>query len=103
MKNFRTVALAAAALVVVLLAAFAMRPKAPASAPPATPGDGVARTSPRQLASMLARNEVIVLDVRDADAYIAGHIEGALHIPLTYIAGEIPYLRKGKPIVTYCT
>jgi 3-mercaptopyruvate sulfurtransferase SseA len=104
MKNFRTVALAVAAVVVVLLAAFTLRPKsAPAPAPPAPHADGVARTSPRELASMIARGEVIVIDVRDADAYIAGHIEGALHIPLSYIAGEVPYLRKGKRIVTYCT
>lgn len=102
MKNYRTAVPAAAALVVVLLAAFAMRPR-PAPASPPMPADGVARTTPRQLAGMLARNEAIVLDVRDADAYIAGHIEGALHIPLTYIAGEVPYLRKGKPVVTYCT
>lgn len=100
MKISRTVALAAAAVVVVLLAALALRPK---TAPAATPGDGIARTSPRELAAMIASGKVIVIDVRDADAYVAGHIEGALHIPLSYIAGEVAYLRKGKPIVTYCT
>ena len=101
MKNSRTVALAAAAVVVLLLAALTLRPKtAPVPAPPA---DGIARTSPRELADMTASGEVIVIDVRDVDAYMAGHIEGALHIPLTYIAGEVPYLRKGKRIVTYCT
>ena len=100
MKNSRTVALTAAAIVVLLLVALTMRPKA---APAAVPGDGIARTSPRELAAMIARAEVVVIDVRDADAYIAGHIVGALHIPLSYIEGEVPYLRKGKPIVTYCT
>jgi predicted sulfurtransferase len=100
MKNSRTFALIAAAVAVTLLVAFTLRPK---PVPTATPGDGVAMTSPRTLAAMIARGEVIVIDVRDADAYIAGHIEGALHIPLSYIAGEVPYLRKGKPIVAYCT
>lgn len=100
MKISRIVSLTAAALAVLLLVGLTLRPKtAPA---PAVAADGVARTSPRELASMIARGEVIVIDVRDADAYIAGHIEGALHIPLSYIAGEVPYLRKGKPIVTYC-
>lgn len=106
MKISRTVALIAAAVAVVLLVGLTLRPKtapASASAQPATPADGVARTSPRELAAMSARGEAIVIDVRDADAYIAGHIEGALHIPLSYIEGEVPYLRKGKPIVTYCT
>lgn len=102
MKISRTVALIAAAVAVVLLVGLTLRPKT-APAPAATPGDGVVRTSPRELAAMTARGEVIVIDVRDADAYIAGHIEGALQIPLSYIAGEVPYLRKGKPIVTYCT
>ena len=100
MKISRTAALIAAAVAVVLLVGLTLRPKTP---PMATPGDGTARTSPRELATMIARGEVIVIDVRDVDAYLAGHIEGALHIPLSYIAGEVPYLRKGKPIVTYCT
>lgn len=70
---------------------------------PVAAQDGVGRTSPAELASMMARGQVIVIDVRDVDAYLAGHIEGALQIPLSYIAGEVPYLRRGKPIVTYCT
>jgi predicted sulfurtransferase len=65
--------------------------------------DGSRRTSSRELAALMKSGDVIVLDVRDVDAYVAGHLEGALHIPLSYIQGEIPYLRKGKPIVTYCT
>jgi len=44
-----------------------------------------------------------VIDVRDAQSYINGHIPGAMHIPLARIEGEIPYLPKGKPIITYCT
>src|SRR5687767_687271 len=83
--------------------AVAFRPPTAGSLKAAAPSDGVRRTSPSELASMLARGEVIVIDVRDVDSYLAGHIEGALQIPLSYIAGEAPYLRRGKPIVTYCT
>lgn len=101
MKTSRVVAFAAVAIAAVLLVALTLRPDA--QQPPVIAGDGVARTSPGELAAMIARGEVIVIDVREADAYIAGHIEGALHIPLSYIAGEVPYLRRGKPIVTYCT
>jgi predicted sulfurtransferase len=76
----------------------------PAEVRPATVAqDNVRRTSPAELAALMARGEVIVIDVRDVDSYLAGHIEGALQIPLSYIAGEVPYLRRGKPIVTYCT
>jgi hypothetical protein len=99
-KLSRKTALIAAAVAVVLLVALTWRPK---PAPVERPADGVARTSPTELASMMARGEVIVIDVRDIDSYIASHIQGSLHIPLSYIAGEVPYLRKGKPIVTYCT
>lgn len=46
---------------------------------------------------------VTLIDVRDADSYIAGHIPGAMQIPLARVEGEIPYLPKTKPIITYCT
>lgn len=46
---------------------------------------------------------VRVLDVRSADDYLNGHLPGALHIPLTRVAGELQYLPRDKPILTYCT
>ena len=61
------------------------------------------RISVADLRDRLAKNEVTLIDVRDADAYLEAHIPGAMHIPLTRIDGEIAYLPKGKPIVTYCT
>ncbi len=63
----------------------------------------VPRISVDQLKQEIAAGKVTVIDVRDADAYIAAHIPGSLHIPLSRVEGEIPYLPKGKPIVTYCT
>ena len=51
----------------------------------------------------LDKNEITVLDVRTIDQYAASHIPGALQIPLARVEGEIPYLPKNKPIVTYCT
>jgi rhodanese-related sulfurtransferase len=47
--------------------------------------------------------QVTVIDVRSMEQFVASHIPGALHIPVARIEGEIPYLPKGKPIVTYCT
>jgi rhodanese-related sulfurtransferase len=63
----------------------------------------VPRMSVTELRDRMAKNEVTLIDVRDADAYLETHITGAMHIPLARIDGEIPYLPKGKPIVTYCT
>lgn len=51
----------------------------------------------------LENRQVTLIDVRDVDSYRTGHIPGAMQIPLSFIAGEVPYLPKDKPIVTYCT
>ena len=39
---------------------------------------------------MIDSGSVTVIDVRDADAYVAAHIPGAMQIPLARIEGEIP-------------
>ncbi len=88
----------------------AAQASAPAPAPATTPEHvpdaehaAVPRIMPDELRQKIARGEVTVIDVRDADAYLAAHIPGSLHIPLSRIEGEIPYLPREKPIVTYCT
>lgn len=63
----------------------------------------VTRISVADLQTRLANNQVTLIDVRDADSYLQAHIPGAMHIPLARIDGEIPYLPKDKPIITYCT
>ena len=54
---------------------------------------------------LLATNDVVVIDVRSADAYAAGHIPGALSVPEeTITAALAEKLKKmGKPIATYCS
>jgi rhodanese-related sulfurtransferase len=47
--------------------------------------------------------KAVFLDVRAIEQYKATHIQDALHIPVTLVQGEIPYLPKDKLIVTYCT
>jgi rhodanese-related sulfurtransferase len=44
----------------------------------------------------------IVIDVRGASEYAAGHVAGALNIPLGQLAGQIETLASDRPIVTYC-
>jgi len=79
-----------------------------ASAPvPTTPSDpehaAVPRIEAEELLAHQKAGDVTIIDVRDAHAFVASHIPGALHIPLARIDGEVSYLPKGKPIVTYCT
>ena len=63
----------------------------------------VPRIEPQALRPKQLNGEVTIIDVRDADSYTTGHIPGAIHIPFARIEGEIPYLPRAKPIVTYCT
>ena len=54
---------------------------------------------------LLATNDVVVIDVRSNDAYLGGHIPGALSMPeetLTAATAE-KLKRMGKPIATYCS
>jgi len=46
---------------------------------------------------------VVILDVRDASSYAAGHIPGAILITLDALTKHVPELKTAKkPIVTYC-
>jgi Rhodanese-like domain len=82
----------------------AIQPPITTAAPPTQISlAAVPRIKPRELLQKLGAKQVTIIDVRDADSYKARHIPGSLHIPLSYIAGEVPYLPKDKLIVTYCT
>lgn len=59
------------------------------------------RLSPDELMALQARETPIVIDVRDADRYAAGHVPGALHIPLAEIERQVPDLPHDRPIITY--
>jgi Cu/Ag efflux pump CusA len=74
-----------------------------AAAPPSAALKAIPRIDATTLHDRMTRGEVVVIDVRDIDSYTASHIAGAIHIPLSRIEGEIPYLKGSKPIVTYCT
>ena len=65
--------------------------------------DAIPRITIEELQNEMTSGEVVVIDVRNADDYLRGHIPGSLQIPLSYIAGEVDYLPKNKRIVTYCT
>ncbi|HSK10426.1 MAG TPA: rhodanese-like domain-containing protein [Vicinamibacterales bacterium] len=61
------------------------------------------RISYEELKKLRAANEVVVVDVRSPQSYAAGHIPGALSVPLENLQSHVPRLRAlDKPIVTYC-
>jgi rhodanese-related sulfurtransferase len=45
---------------------------------------------------------VMLIDTRTAKEYNAGHIPGAVHIPLADIGAKAKKIRKDKDIVVYC-
>jgi hydroxyacylglutathione hydrolase len=63
----------------------------------------VARVSLEAFKKDLDAGRILVIDVRGAETYRAGHIPGALHVPLSAWAEHLPKLKASKkPIVAYC-
>lgn len=81
-------------------------PKIAQSQPPPTApvqGDGARRITPAEVKAELARNNVLIVDVRAEAAYKVGHIKGAILIPSTEILSHINELPRDKTIATYCS
>src|SRR3989304_3964058 len=54
------------------------------------------------LLERVRRGEVVVLDVRPAEEYEAGHIPGALSVPLRELESRLERLPADREIVAYC-
>lgn len=55
------------------------------------------------LKSGLADGSIILVDVREADEYASGHIEGALFVPLSkFDPTQIPRPEGNQKVVVYC-
>lgn len=63
---------------------------------------GIDLVDRRELAARLKRHEVVVLDVRPAAEYAAGHIAGARSVPITELRRQLKALSKDGEIVAYC-
>ncbi|MEV0740532.1 metalloregulator ArsR/SmtB family transcription factor [Streptomyces sp. NPDC050549] len=64
--------------------------------------DGAEEVGRVELLARVAAGEVVVLDVRPAEEYAAGHIPGALSIPVEELAGRIIELPDDAEVVAYC-
>jgi rhodanese-related sulfurtransferase len=54
------------------------------------------------LVKRVRKGEVVVLDVRPAEEYRAGHVPGALSIPIRELKRRLFELPKSQEIVAYC-
>jgi rhodanese-related sulfurtransferase len=68
------------------------------------PGPGsVQRISIDEVKALMAKKQVVVVDVRDMQSYANGHVAGAMNILFDDIPNWIEKLEKDKrQIVTYC-
>jgi rhodanese-related sulfurtransferase/DNA-binding HxlR family transcriptional regulator len=60
------------------------------------------RIDGEELRRRLRRGEVLVLDVRPTEEYLAGHIPGALSVPLAELKWRLHAFPKSRDIVAYC-
>ena len=65
-------------------------------------GPEVETISRTELAERLGRGDVVLVDVRPRNEFDAGHIEGALSIPIDEFAKRLADLPAGHEIVAYC-
>lgn len=67
-----------------------------------TSTDGLEPVSREELLRRARCRDVVVLDVRPAEEYAAGHIAGARSMPLAELKRRLDELPRSKKIVAYC-
>jgi rhodanese-related sulfurtransferase len=65
-------------------------------------GDDVETIGRAELVERLRRGDVVLVDVRPAEEYAAGHIEGARSIPIDELESRLAELPDDREIVAYC-
>ncbi len=64
--------------------------------------DGLTPVSREDLVARMATGEAVLLDVRPEPEFRAGHIPGALSIPVDQIEARLASLPAGKDVIAYC-
>ena len=63
---------------------------------------GFKEIDPAQLAQLRLRQPIRLIDVRTDAEFAAGHIEGAVHLPLHLLPFKADELAGGGTVVFYC-
>ncbi|HEU4946991.1 MAG TPA: metalloregulator ArsR/SmtB family transcription factor [Kribbella sp.] len=64
--------------------------------------DDIAEVTRDELLRRLEAGDVTLIDVRPGEEYAAGHIPGALSVPVDELAGRLAELPDGATVVAYC-
>lgn len=55
------------------------------------------------LSKITAGDSMVILDIRQADAYAQGHVKGAINVPFgSAIADNLKYIPNDTPVYVYC-
>jgi rhodanese-related sulfurtransferase len=65
-------------------------------------GEDVDAIGRDQLIARLRRGEIVLVDVRPAQEYAAGHIDGARSIPIEELEDRLAELPADREVVAYC-
>ena len=65
-------------------------------------GDEVDGIDSEELAAHLVRGDVVLVDVRPPEEYAAGHIEGAISVPLAELERRLGELPGDREVIAYC-
>jgi rhodanese-related sulfurtransferase/DNA-binding transcriptional ArsR family regulator len=63
---------------------------------------GIASIDSEQLAARISAGDVMVVDVRPPVEYAAGHLPGAVNIPVDDLEARMAEIPRGKEVVAYC-
>jgi rhodanese-related sulfurtransferase len=64
--------------------------------------DGIEPVESAELLRRTRSGDVVVIDVRPPEEYAAGHVAGALSLPLADLERRLAELPRGKRVVAYC-
>ena len=64
--------------------------------------DDLTPISQDELLRLLRTDQVVVIDVRPESEYRAGHVAGAINIPLDHLSRQLPSLPRDHEIIAYC-
>jgi rhodanese-related sulfurtransferase len=57
---------------------------------------------PADLDALARTRALLIVDVRSPDEYVAGHVTGAINVPLDALEGRVGELRRDALVVTVC-
>jgi ArsR family transcriptional regulator len=64
--------------------------------------DALEPVSRTELVERADRGDVVILDVRPHEEFLAGHVPGALSVPLDQLDAVLARLPKRRQVVAYC-